>query len=147
MDKFHSEPPHIMVIDQLHSRHITDLMRLYQREFWCNARMQQDVETILASTDIVIGLENRDGQLVGFCRLLTDFVYKATLYDLIVDPVYRGQGLGDHLMKLVIEHPDLSNIQHIDLHYLAAMTAFYQCWEFSQELNGLCHMRRFQRGC
>ncbi len=145
MDNIHNSPTHVQVIDRLLDRHLPDLMRLYLNEFWCNTRTPADVKTMLANTDIIIGLENSEGQLLGFCRLLTDYVYKATLYDLIVDPTYRGQGMGNRLMTLVVEHPRLTTIQHIDLNCLPAMVDFYRRWGFTLELNGLGQMRRYRR--
>ena len=49
-------------------------------------------------------------ELVGFCRLLTDFVYRASLWDIIIHPDHQGQGLGTALMNYVLEHPAVKDI-------------------------------------
>jgi predicted N-acetyltransferase YhbS len=131
------------IIRQLESAHIPQLLELYRGEFWCNSRQQADVLRMLDNTDIVVGLVNEHNTLCGFCRLLSDFVYKATLYDFIVAPTLRNQGLGVKLLDYVLQLPELAKVEHIDLNCLDSMLAYYQRFGFSEELDGLRHMRRF----
>ncbi|PKL77760.1 MAG: hypothetical protein CVV27_04625 [Candidatus Melainabacteria bacterium HGW-Melainabacteria-1] len=46
-------------------------------------------------------------QLIGFARALTDYQSFAYLADVIVDPDWRGQGLGQMLIKCALEDPCL----------------------------------------
>ena len=141
------------VIFQLTKAQKNDLMQLYKNEFWSNQRVQRDVEKMLENTDIVVGIENsyspggtlRDRQLIGFCRVLTDFVYRAVLFDVIIHPDYRGQGLGKLLIDTVVEHPDLQQVEHIDLCCLPEMIDFYKQWDFTTELGEFRLMRRLKR--
>lgn len=38
---------------------------------------------------------------MAFARILTDYVYKALILDVIVEPAYRGRGLGRLLMESI----------------------------------------------
>ena len=131
----------VNIVNSLSDQHRHDLVELYKNEFWCNDREISDVEVMLNNTDIVIGLENNKKRLVGFVRVLTDYIYKATVYDLIVHPAYRGKGLGTLLMEEVINHPILSKVENIDLNCLPEMTSFYNQWRFTADLGKLKHMR------
>jgi len=131
------------LIRELQDQHIPQLLALYQNEFWCNTRKADDILRMLENTDIVIGVVDKHNDLCGFCRLLTDFVYKATLYDVIVAPTLRGHQLGAFLMQSVIQLPELSDVEHIDLSCLSDMLPFYRRFGFSDELQGLRQMRRF----
>jgi len=133
------------IIRQLQPQHIVQLVDLYQGEFWCNTRKHEDVLRMLDNTDIVIGLIDQDDTLCGFCRVLTDYVYKATLYDVIVAPHKRNLGLGDVLMQTLLALPELNGIEHIDLSCLQSMLPFYRRYGFSDELAGLLQMRRFHQ--
>lgn len=49
-----------------------------------------------------------DGCLVGLARIMGDGVLYFFLADLIVDPAFRGEGLGERLMQAVTRHFDAS---------------------------------------
>jgi GNAT superfamily N-acetyltransferase len=49
----------------------------------------------------------REGEQIGYARVLTDYVRFAYLMDVFVLEEYRGQGLGKWLMACVFEHPGL----------------------------------------
>ncbi len=51
---------------------------LHQNEFWSKKRTHQDVVKMLAASDIIIGLVDDCEQLIGFTRILTDFVYSTS---------------------------------------------------------------------
>lgn len=48
--------------------------------------------------------------LIGFARVLTDGVVIAYLMDVYVQEKYRGVGLGKHLIREILSHPDLIQI-------------------------------------
>lgn len=54
-----------------------------------------------------IGARDRDGALVGSARAISDGVKRGWLYDVIVAPAWRGRGLGQALVRLVLDHPAL----------------------------------------
>ncbi|MDH5546045.1 MAG: GNAT family N-acetyltransferase [Gammaproteobacteria bacterium] len=135
---------HANFIYELNSNQTDTLVALYQNEFWCHTRTRPDVDKMLKNTDIVIGAIDENSKLIGFVCILTDFVYKATIYDLIVHPHWRNQKLGQQLMEAVMNHPKLHGVEHFDLHCLPEMIPFYEKWGFTAELGELGFMRRFQ---
>ena len=98
---------------------------------------------MLQHSDIVAGVKNTSSNLVGFVRVLTDYVYKATIYDLVVHPEWRGRKIGKLLMDTVLNHPELHNIEHFDLYCLPEMYPFYARWGFTENVSGLGFMRKF----
>lgn len=132
-------------IFQLNEAHKNDLMQLYKNEFWSHQRLRADVDKMLDNTHLIVGIESQNGKLIGFCRLLTDFVYRAILFDVIIHPDYRGQGLGKILIDTVVEHPNLQQVEHIDLCCLPEMMDFYKQWDFTTELGEFRLMRRVKR--
>lgn len=86
------------------------LVRLYTYAPWATGRTVQDAREMLAQTDLV--LTAWDGtRLVGFGRVLTDYVYRASIWDVIVDPDYQGQDIGSQIMQRILHHPDLKQVE------------------------------------
>jgi len=136
----------VNIIESLSEHHKLDLVELYKNEFWCNKRKMPDVEIMLENSDIIFGAENTEKRLVGFVRVLTDYVYKATIFDLIVQPACRGKTIGFLLMDNVINHPKLEKIEHFDLNCIPSMIKFYKQWQFTDDLGEIIHMRRHNEG-
>ncbi len=137
-----SEPEYV-VVDALDERHVQQLVALYQDEWWARGRTIDEVRGMLAGSDHVFALcTSPGGQLAAFARVLTDGVFKALLFDVIVAPAFRNQGLGRLLMDAVVNHSALSRVRHIELYCLPEMAAFYEQWGFSTDVSGVSLMRR-----
>jgi GNAT superfamily N-acetyltransferase len=130
-------------INRLTDQQIEDLYALYQSEWWTKGRHPPDIRRMLQHSDVIIGYcDIETKRLIAFARVLTDYVYKALIFDVIVDVTYRSAGLGRALMDAIIEHPDLRSIRHFELYCLPEMVPFYQKWGFMADLGDLRFMRR-----
>ncbi len=86
------------------------LVNLYRQAPWARGRTADDVRIMLTHTDIVVSAW--DGpRLVGFGRVLTDYVYRASIWDVIVDKEYQGQDIGTGIMQRILHHPDLKRVE------------------------------------
>lgn len=82
---------------------------------------------MLAGSDVVISVTSRSGgELIGFVRAITDGVFRAVLFDLIVAPAWRGRGLGAELVRRVHDHPEISRCGRVELICAEEMVAFYE---------------------
>ena len=131
------------LIDHLSEEQISQLMALYRNEWWTKARTLAEVRRMLAHTDFIFAIcEKESRRLVAFTRVLSDRVYKALLFDVIVAPEHREHQLGRALMNAVLNHVELKNVRHFELYCLPEMEAFYEKWGFTKELGGVNFMRR-----
>ncbi len=48
-------------------------------------------------------------------------------------------------MNTIINHPELSDVEHFDLNCLPEMYKFYEQWEFTADVGELGFMRRFNK--
>ena len=71
---------------------------------------------------IVRGIENslpfgvyRDGDQVGFARIVTDYATFAWLADVYVLEGHRGRGLGKALIEAVVDHPAVRDLPRVVL--------------------------------
>ena len=129
------------LIDHLTDKQVEELHALYQQEWWTNQRRLEDVRRMLAGTGVIIALEDSEtGGLVAFARVLTDNVYRAHLFDVIVRDSQRGQGLGKALMEAVLNHPVVGKVEKIILSCRTELVPFYERWGFTTELGPDIHV-------
>ncbi|MTJ30321.1 GNAT family N-acetyltransferase [Aphanizomenon sp. UHCC 0183] len=131
------------VVNQLNETQIFELVELYKHEFWSKNRTYQGVTKMLTASDIIIALINEEKELIAFCRVLTDFVYRGVLYDVIVKPSYRKMGFGAKLLDEVVNHTQLKAVEDIALFCLPEMIPFYERWGFIYDVNALKIMHRY----
>jgi len=128
-------------IYKLDAYHIKQLHNLFKKEWWTNKRSLEETQKVVVNSSIVIGLVDKNNDLRAFARVLTDYVFKAIIFDVIVDESFRNRGLGSELMKLALEHKELKDVKHFELYCLPEMIKFYKSYGFSDELGELVFMR------
>lgn len=101
------------------------LTALYRDYEWWADRSVEDVRTALAETEVAVGVE-ADGDLVAAARVLTDYTYYATVYDVIVATDRRGEGFGETLLDAVVDHPDLQSTVGLSLLCRRGLVPFYE---------------------
>jgi len=122
---------------------IRDLYELCQGEWWTQGRSLDDIRLMLQNSDFLFAFCNEsDGHLVAFARVLTDMVFKAFIFDFIVAPKQRHDGVGRRLMERILQHSDLRNVRHIELYCLPELVPFYEKLGFSADVSGVCLMRK-----
>ena len=94
--------------------------------FWAKGRTIEDLSIAIANSDPVISI--CDGEhLIGFARATSDGIYRATIWDVVIHPDYRGTGLGRKLVETVLSHPRVRRVERVYL-----MTTHQQ--EFYQKI-------------
>jgi ribosomal protein S18 acetylase RimI-like enzyme len=120
----------------------SQLLRLFHQAPWAKDRTRDDAKEMLRHTDVALCAWDGD-LLVGFGRVLTDFVYRATIWDVIVDKAYQGQGVGTDVVQRILNHPRLKKVE---LFWLCTrMPKFYEKLGFSsKEQTGMVWSRSKQ---
>lgn len=113
---------------------IAQLMELYKYAWWTKERKAEDVKKMLENTGLILTVW--DGKkLIGFTRVLTDFVYRATIWDVIIHPDYRGKGIGKKIMKRILAHKKLKSVENFWL-YTKDKQEFYSYLGFKLNTDG-----------
>lgn len=68
----------------------------------------------------------KDGQQVGFARMITDYATFAYLADVYVEDGHRGQGLGKKMMEVLMEQDWVKHLRRIMLATLDAHGMYSQ---------------------
>jgi predicted pyridoxine 5'-phosphate oxidase superfamily flavin-nucleotide-binding protein/GNAT superfamily N-acetyltransferase len=83
---------------------------LSRESYWARGIPLRLVERSLA-TSLCFGLFTEMRRQIGFARVVTDYATFAYLADVYVLEQYRKQGLGEWLMTVITEHPDLQQLR------------------------------------
>ncbi|MFI5303195.1 MAG: GNAT family N-acetyltransferase [Nitrospiria bacterium] len=118
---------------------VTDLKELYQYAPWARDRNLSDIKKALTNSTLVISAWDRD-QLVGFARVLSDKVFRATIWDVIVHPDYQKQGIGSILIEKIISHPLLKKVDRFWLN--TKYPQFYEKFGFGRSKEGMLLERK-----
>ena len=122
---------------------VEQLVNLFQQEWWTKGRQKADVERLIENAGPLFAfVDPLNGELVAFARAMTDGVYKAMIFDIIVKDTWRSTGLGRLLMQTVMTDPVLARVKHRELYCLEDMVPFYEKWGFTANLPGLFFMRQ-----
>lgn len=130
-DDTESEPDDFTLIEQFSDTQLGQLHALVQAQWWGGQRSLEEVKLMAENTSLMIGLVDSHDRLVGFCRVLTDFAFRATIYDVMVDERLQGRGLGKRLMEALCGHPKLQRVSFLYLCCEPAMFPFYRQWGFT----------------
>lgn len=120
----------------------TQVMELYAHEWWSKDRNIEETHTVMYNSTLTIGIiERSTNTLVAFSRCITDRIFKAIIFDVIVRPSHRGKDLGDLVIQKLITHPLLTEVQHIELYCKTDKIDFYKQFGFKELDADMQYMR------
>ena len=137
--------PGFFFAEDLNSSQIQQLHRLYGREWWTKTRTLEQTRKIIEGSSLIFTYLDEKDHLVAFARVLSDFVFKACIFDLIVSEDHRSAGLGKALIEKILNHPRLEEVASFELYCLPEMTSYYRDLGFEELNNQLIFMRRSNR--
>jgi len=120
------------------------LLPLFEQSIWAKGRTLPDAQDMVKHTNVFITAWD-GARLVGCGRALTDYVYRASIWDVIVDGQYQGQDIGTEIIHRILSH---STLQRVELFWLCTRDkqAFYETLGFSaKEQIGMVWDRRRQK--
>jgi predicted GNAT family N-acyltransferase len=108
-----------------------ELLTLYRTYDWWADRTEEDLKHALRHTDEMVILRDHDTEIiVAAARILTDYIYYAKIYDVIVSEEYRSNGIGRQLMEAITDHPKLAETRGLELLCREGLVPFYQSCGF-----------------
>jgi len=100
------------------------LLLLNRNAFWAQNRCREAMERAIANSHPLVSAWDGE-RLIGFGRATSDGVYRAVLWDIVVDHEYRRQGIGRKLVETLISHPHLQSVERIYL-FTTHQRGFYE---------------------
>ncbi len=98
-----------------------DRIDLYQLQellestaFWAKTRRPEELALALANSDPVVTVWDKE-KMIGLARATSDGIYRATIWDVVIHPDYRGVGLGQKLVETILSHPRMNRVERVYL--------------------------------
>ena len=129
------------VIHELSENQINQVHQLYQKEWWTNNRSLEETQACLNGSQICVAIIDNNANVVAFSRVLTDYIFKALIFDVIVDSNHRDLGLGNVLLNEIKSHKHLNKVKSFELYCLPELEPFYRKHGFGTDLGGISLMR------
>ncbi|MDZ8104174.1 MAG: GNAT family N-acetyltransferase [Nostoc sp. DedQUE12a] len=82
--------------------------------FWAKGRSIEDLSIAITNSEPVISAWDSQ-RLIGFARATSDGIYRATIWDVVIHPEYRNNGLGSNLVETVLSHPRMRWVERVYL--------------------------------
>ena len=114
---------------------LIELDQLLQTVGWSRRPIRR-VKRALEFSILVVGLWRHDDKfprLVGFARCTGDGVIEATIWDVAINPVFQGLGLGKELMRYILKKLKVIGISKVTLFADANVVSFYKSQGWSLE--------------
>lgn len=129
------------IIYQFNDQQVQQVHQLFKCAWWAKDRTLNETNQCVEGSQVCIGIMDDNNKLIAFTRVISDFIYKAIIFDVIVVEDYRGKGIGQKLLTLVKKHQQLKRVKHFELYCVDEMVAFYEQFGFTDDLGGIKLMR------
>jgi N-acetylglutamate synthase-like GNAT family acetyltransferase len=93
--------------DKMDFNRITDLLK---NAFWCKGIKREEIIQGCRNSALLVGSFLPDSTRIGFSRVISDKTRFAYILDVIVDERYRNKGIGQSMIKYILENPNLKDV-------------------------------------
>tara|TARA_Y100001968_G_C19064796_1_gene575475 strand:+ start:90 stop:557 length:468 start_codon:yes stop_codon:yes gene_type:complete len=77
---------------------------LNNNTLWAHSRSYKDIRKMLNRSSVVVSIW-KGSKLIGFGRATSDGIFRAVLWDIVVDNEYQNSGFGKIIVKALLENP------------------------------------------
>jgi N-acetylglutamate synthase-like GNAT family acetyltransferase len=86
---------------------VTDMLK---DAFWCVGIKKAEVVHGAQNSALLVGAFTPEGKQIGYARAISDKTRFAYILDVIVDPAFRKQGVGQAMMNSILANPELKDV-------------------------------------
>jgi N-acetylglutamate synthase-like GNAT family acetyltransferase len=97
------------ITDDVKRMDIEKIVKLVQGSYWANTREEDVIRESVKNSTCFAALKN--GKMVGFARVVSDYATMYYLCDVLVDEDERGHGIGKKLVETITEDDRFSNLR------------------------------------
>ncbi len=85
---------------------------LNKNTFWAKKRKSSSIKCMLSNSLIVVSIW-KDNHLIGFGRATSDKIYRAVLWDIVVDQEHQNLGLGKKIIDTILNDKVISEVEKV----------------------------------
>ena len=90
------------IVENAENMKLEDIVRLLRMTYWADKRPEETIAKSIRESDCFGICADDSDKLIGFARVITDHATAYYLCDVIIDPEYRGSGLGKALVSHIV---------------------------------------------
>ena len=95
------------------SRGVQKLLTLLKNNTsWATIRSKKDIKTMLRTSSVVVSIWS-DNEIIGFGRATTDEIFRAVLWDVVVEKRFQNKGLGKIIVQTILESNKVSKVEKV----------------------------------
>ena len=87
---------------------------LNKNTFWAIGRTQQQLCEMLTNSTVVVSLWHHN-KLIGFGRATSDHVFRAVLWDVVIDTKHQGLGMGKLIIEEILKNKNIRSVEKVYL--------------------------------
>ena len=99
------------IIDGADKMNTAEVAALLKTTYWANKRSIETIEASMRNSACYGVYLDDEKKLVGFARVISDYATSYYLCDVVIDPAYRGKGLGKALVSYIVSLPEYANLR------------------------------------
>ena len=100
---------------------------------WATKRTEDNIRIMLSKSDAIVSVW-KGNKLIGFGRATSDRIYRAVLWDIVVEKSYQRSGVGKLIVTSLISNRLIANAEKIYL-MTTEFANFYKRMGFQLEKN------------
>ena len=97
---------------------------LDKNTFWAKGRNKQQLCKMLFNSTVVVSLWHHN-KLIGFGRATSDLVFRAVLWDVVIDSKHQGLGMGKLIIEAILKNKKIRSVEKVYL-MTTNSSEFYQ---------------------
>ena len=79
---------------------------------WANQRSKKEIRQMLGKSLVLVSIWH-EKKIIGFGRATSDGIFRAVLWDVVVDKKYQNRGLGKKIVQTILLDPQISKVEKV----------------------------------
>ena len=98
------------IVDGIKKMDFAKITAMLKNAYWSKGIGIDEVKEGAKHSALVVGSFTKEGTQVGYARVISDKSRFAYILDVYVDEKYRKQGIGQGIVKFILNHPSLKDV-------------------------------------
>ena len=98
------------IVDGCDKMNFQEVTAMLKNAYWSMGIKINEVEAGACNSALVVGTFTSGGRQIGYARVISDKIRFAYVLDVYVNENFRKQGIGQAMIKFILNHPDLKDV-------------------------------------
>jgi len=99
-----------VIKDGYDNMNFSEVAQMLSQAYWSPGIKQDEIEKGAENSALVIGVFDQEGNQIGYARAVSDKTRFAYIMDVYVNEKYRKKGIGQKMIKYILDHPNMKDV-------------------------------------